>query len=174
MRAVIMAGGRGTRLAPFTRVLPKPLIPFGDHPILEIIICQLRKAGFTDITLTLGYLSHLFEAYFSNGERLGVNIEYTYEDTPLGTAGPLSLIERLDEPFLLMNGDLLTDLDFAEMYNYHLQQDAVITMGLQSRRIDIEFGVIDVDQDSRIIACRERPSITTSSIWASTLSRRKP
>lgn len=160
MRAVIMAGGKGTRLAPYTRVLPKPLIPFGDYPILEIIICQLRAAGFTDITLTLGYLPHLFEAYFGDGSRLGVNIDYSYEDIPLGTAGPLTLIERLDEPFLLMNGDLLTDLNFADMYNYHLENDAIITMGLQSKRIDIEFGVIDIDQDSRITACREKPSIS--------------
>lgn len=160
MRAVIMAGGRGTRLAPFTRILPKPLIPFGDYPILEIIICQLRKAGFTDITLTLGYLAHLFEAYFADGQRLGVHIDYTYEDTPLGTAGPLSLIDRLDEPFLLMNGDLLTDLDFADMYNYHLEHNATVTMGLQTRKVDIEFGVIEVDQDSRITACREKPSFT--------------
>lgn len=155
-----MAGGRGTRLAPYTNVLPKPLIPFGDYPILEVIICQLQQAGFTDITLTLGYLAHLFKAYFGDGSRLGVNIDYSYENTPLGTAGPLALIDRLDEPFLLMNGDLLTDLDFSDMYNYHIENDAIITMGLQTRKIDIEFGVIEVDQDSRITACREKPSIS--------------
>ena len=110
MKAVIMAGGRGTRLAPFTKVLPKPLIPLGDYPLLEIIICQLREAGFDEIILTVNYLAHLFQAYFGNGERQGVSLRYSLEEKPLGTAGPLSLIDGLDEaPFLVMNADLLTD-----------------------------------------------------------------
>lgn len=155
-----MAGGKGKRLAPFTRVLPKPLIPLGDYPILEIIICQLRKAGFTDITLTLGYLAHLFEAYFGNGERLGINITYSYEDTPLGTAGPLTLIEGLDEPFLMMNGDLLTSLDFADLYNYHIERNAMVTMALYPKEINIDFGVIEVDAESRIRGSREKPHFT--------------
>lgn len=160
MKAVLMAGGRGTRLAPFTRVLPKPLIPFGDYPILEIIICQLRKAGFTDMTLTLGYLSHLFEAYFGDGERLGVNISYSYEDIPLGTAGPLTLIDGLDEPFLMMNGDVLTDLDFADLYRYHIDHNAMVTMALYPKEVNIDFGVIEVDANSRIIGSREKPSFS--------------
>ena len=160
MKAVIMAGGKGTRLAPYTRVLPKPLIPFGDYPILEIIICQLRKAGFTDITLTLGYLAHLFVAYFGDGERLGVNVTYSYEETPLGTAGPLTLIDGLDEPFLLMNGDMLTDLDFAELYRYHLDHNAMVTMALHPKEVNIDFGVIEVDANSRIIGSQEKPSFS--------------
>ena len=160
MKAVIMVGGKGTRLAPFTRVLPKPLIPFGDYPILEITICQLRAAGFTDITLTLGYLPHLFKAYFGDGERLGVNITYSYEKTPLGTAGPLTLIEGLDEPFLLMNGDLLTDLNFADLYRYHSERNATVTMALYPKEVNIDFGVIEVDAESRILGSREKPRFT--------------
>ncbi len=160
MKAVIMVGGKGTRLAPFTRVLPKPLIPLGDYPILEINICQLRAAGFTDITLTLGYLPHLFKTYFGNGERLGVKISYSYEEQPLGTAGPLTLIEGLDEPFLLMNGDLLTDLNFADLYHYHRERNATVTMALYPKEVNIDFGVIEVDAESRILGSREKPRFT--------------
>lgn len=160
MKAVIMVGGKGTRLAPFTRVLPKPLIPLGDYPILEINICQLRAAGFTDITLTLGYLPHLFKAYFGDGERLGVKISYSYEEQPLGTAGPLTLIEGLDEPFLLMNGDLLTDLNFADLYRYHRERNATVTMALYPKEVNIDFGVIEVDAESRILGSREKPRFT--------------
>jgi NDP-sugar pyrophosphorylase family protein len=160
MKAVIMVGGKGTRLAPFTRVLPKPLIPLGDYPILEINICQLRAAGFTDITLTLGYLPHLFKAYFGDGERLGVKISYSYEEQPLGTAGPLTLIEGLDEPFLLMNGDLLTDLNFADLYDYHLARNAAVTMALHPKEVNIDFGVIEVDAESRILGSLEKPRFT--------------
>ena len=158
MKAVIMAGGKGTRLAPFTKVLPKPLIPLGDYPILEIIISQLREAGFDEIILTVNYLAHLFEAYFGNGERLGVNIRYSLEERPLGTAGPLALIEGLDdEPFLVMNADLLTDIDFRHLYSTHLAQDAAVTMALYAKEYKIDFGVIETDDTGRVLACREKP-----------------
>lgn len=158
MKAVIMAGGRGTRLAPFTKVLPKPLIPLGDYPIVEIIMCQLREAGFTDVTLAVNYLAHLFQAYFNHGERLGIKIDYSVESEPLGTAGPLTLIEGLDEPFLLMNADIVTDMDFADLYSYHLRNDAAITMALYPREVRIDFGVIELDNEFRIQRCREKPS----------------
>jgi NDP-mannose synthase len=158
MKAVIMAGGRGTRLAPFTKVLPKPLIPLGDYPILEIIICQLREAGFDDIVLTVNYLAHLFEAYFGNGERQGVKIRYSLESEPLGTAGPLSLIEGLDEePFLVMNADLLTDIDFRHLYRTHEAQQAAITMALYAKEYKIDFGVIETDDTNRVLRCAEKP-----------------
>ncbi len=158
MKAVIMAGGRGTRLAPFTKVLPKPLIPLGDYPILEIIICQLREAGFDEIILTVNYLAHLFEAYFGNGERQGVNIRYSLEDQPLGTAGPLSLIDGLgDEPFLVMNADLLTDIDFRHLYCTHQAQQAAITMALYAKEYKIDFGVIETDETNRVLKCAEKP-----------------
>jgi NDP-mannose synthase len=160
MKAVIMAGGKGTRLAPFTKVLPKPLIPLGDYPIVEIIMCQLREAGFSDITLAVNYLAHLFQAYFNNGERLGIHIDYSIETEPLGTAGPLTLIDGLDEPFLMMNADLLTDMDFGDLYAYHLQNNAAITMALYPREVRIDFGVIELDDGARIQRCREKPAYT--------------
>lgn len=160
MKAVIMGGGKGTRLAPFTSVLPKPLIPIGDYPILEIIICQLRKAGFTEIIITLGYLAHLFEAYFNDGHRLGVKITYTHEDKPLGTVGPLTLIEGLNEPFLMMNGDVLTNLDFADLYHYHIERNAIVTMALYPKEVNIDFGVIEIDAESHILSSHEKPHFT--------------
>src|SRR5688572_3952770 len=105
MKAVILAGGRGTRLAPYTTVLPKPLMPVGDKPILDIVIHQLRYYGFNEITLAVGYLSELLMAYFGDGSRFGVSIQYSHEEQPLGTAGPIALVDGLNEPFLVMNGD---------------------------------------------------------------------
>jgi NDP-mannose synthase len=158
MKAVIMAGGRGTRLAPFTKVLPKPLIPLGDHPILEIIICQLRQAGITDVVLAVNYMAELFRAYFQNGERLGVNVTYSLEEKPLGTAGGLTLIEGLDQPFVVMNADLATDLDFADLYDFHVQNDAAITMALYPREVTIDFGVIELDERAHVVSIQEKPS----------------
>jgi NDP-mannose synthase len=158
MKAVIMAGGRGTRLAPFTKVLPKPLIPLGDHPILEIIICQLRQAGIIDVVLAVNYMADLFRAYFQNGERLRVNITYSLEEEPLGTAGALTLIEGLDQPFIVMNADLATDLDFADLYDFHVRNDAAITMALYPREVKIDFGVIELDEQAHVLGIREKPS----------------
>jgi NDP-mannose synthase len=158
MKAVIMAGGRGTRLAPFTKVLPKPLIPLGDYPIVEIIMCQLREAGFTEITLAVNYLAHLFQAYFNNGERLGIRIDYSIEAEPLGTAGPLTLIEGLEAPFLVMNADLITDMDFSDLYDFHLRNRAAITMALYPREVRIDFGVMEVDEACRVQRCVEKPT----------------
>ena len=110
MKTVILAGGLGTRLAPYTTILPKPLMPLNTRPILEIVICQLREHGFTDITMAVGYLSHLLQAYFEDGRRFGVNIHYSYEEKPMGTAGPLTLLPPTDEPILVMNGDILTGI----------------------------------------------------------------
>src|SRR5438270_12725281 len=118
-KAVILAGGRGTRLAPYTTVLPKPLMPVGEKPILDIVIQQLRYHGFTDITLAVGHLAELIQAYFGDGERLGVKIRYSREQEPLGTAGPLALIDDLTAPFLMMNGDILTTLDFSHLMDAH-------------------------------------------------------
>jgi len=160
MKAVILAGGRGTRLAPYTTILPKPLMPFGDYPILEIIICQLREHGFTDITLTLGYLAHLFKAYFGNGHRLGVNIGYSVEDTPLGTAGPLTLISDLDTPFLVMNADLLTDLDYSDLYRYHCHEKAAITVALHPKDVQVALGVLELNENAEVIKYIEKPTFS--------------
>ena len=160
MRAVILAGGRGTRLLPYTTVLPKPLMPLGDRPIVEIIIGQLRQHGFTDVTMAVGYLSHLMQAYFGNGERFGVQIRYSIEEQPLGTAGALTLIPDLTEPFLVMNGDVLTNLDFSDLYRYHCQQNAGITVSLYSKDVPIDLGVLELNQDSEVINYIEKPTFS--------------
>lgn len=160
MKAVILAGGRGTRLAPYTSVLPKPLLPLGQRPILEIIVSQLRDRGFTDITVAVGYLGHLIEAYFGDGRRFGVQMRYSYEDAPLGTAGPLTLISGLDQPFLAMNGDLLTDLDYSELYRYHLEQQAVVTVALYTKEVKIDLGVLQVNQRHEVEKYTEKPTYT--------------
>ena len=112
MRAIILAGGKGTRLAPYTAVLPKPLMPIGDMPILEVVLRQLRAAGITRVTMAVGYLGELLRAFFGDGTRLGLQIDYSLEEQPLGTVGPLTLIDGLDDTFLVMNGDTLTTLDY--------------------------------------------------------------
>ena len=119
MKAVILAGGRGSRLLPYTTVLPKPLMPVGDRPILDIVMRQLRRHGFTEVTLAVSYLAELLMAYFGDGARYGLSIRYSMEEKPLGTAGPLGLVDGLTEPFLLVNGDILTDLDFGAMLEAH-------------------------------------------------------
>jgi NDP-mannose synthase len=148
MKAVILAGGRGTRLAPYTTVLPKPLMPVSDKPILDIVINQLRYYGFTEITLAVGYLSELLMAYFGDGSRFGVTIRYSHEDQPLGTAGPLALINGLDEPFLVMNGDVLTTLDFGDLMRFHRAGDSIATITTYPRSVKIDLGVIEYDEQA--------------------------
>jgi NDP-sugar pyrophosphorylase family protein len=158
MKAVILAGGRGTRLAPYTTVFPKPLMPISDKPILDIVINQLRYYGFTEITLAVGYLSELLMAYFGDGSRFGVSIRYSHEDQPLGTAGPLALIDSLDEPFLVMNGDVLTTLDFGDLMRVHQQHDSVATITTYQRSVKIDLGVIEFDQQNRLERYIEKPT----------------
>ena len=115
MRAVILAGGKGVRLAPLTEVIPKPLVPIGGMPILEIVIRQLQRQGFRHITLAVGYMAELIKAYFQDGGRFGVKIDYSVESAPMGTAAPLGLVEGLDRTFLVMNADVLTNIAYAEL-----------------------------------------------------------
>ena len=145
MRAVILAGGKGTRLGPFTTILPKPLLPIGDQAILELLVEQLRVHGFTRLTLAVGYLSQLIEAVFGDGSAYGVSIEYHYEDEPLGTAGALAGVRGLDEPFLMLNGDVITTLDFARLMAVHAAGGSALTIATQVRRATIDFGVIEVE-----------------------------
>jgi NDP-mannose synthase len=159
LKAVILAGGIGSRLAPYTTVLPKPLMPVGDKPILELLIHALKKQNVGEITLSVGYLSSLLIAYLGNGERLNIPIEYSHESEPLGTAGPLAIVERLDSTFLAMNGDLLTDLDFKKMIEFHRANKADVTVGIYRREVNIDFGVIKTDQDDRLTDYIEKPSI---------------
>ncbi len=119
MKAVVLAGGKGARLAPYTKILPKPLMPIGDMPILEIMLRQMKLAGIDEVVLTVGHLAHLLRAFFQDGEQLGLKIRYSYEDHPLGTAGPLSLVDNLDDTFLVSNGDVLTTLNLSKLIEYH-------------------------------------------------------
>jgi len=145
MRAVILAGGKGTRLAPYTTILPKPLMPIGDMPILEIVIRQLAHHGVRNITLAVGHLAELLMAYCGNGEKFGIKIDYSREEEPLGTAGPISLIPNLDETFLVMNGDLLSTLDYSAMWKHHRERGAIATLASYRRDIKIDLGVIEAE-----------------------------
>ena len=158
MQAVILAGGQGRRLYPYTAVLPKPLMPIGDVPILEVVVRQLRTAGFVDITMAVGYLAELLMAYFGDGEKLGVRIRYSREETPLGTAGPLGLIERPTAPFLVMNGDLLTTLDYRALWARHSECGAIATLATFRRDVNIDLGVIESDTAGWVTGYIEKPT----------------
>jgi len=158
MRAVILAGGKGVRLYPITQVIPKPLVPLGGMPILEIVIRQLKNQGIENITLAVGYMANLIRAYFGDGSTYGVKIDYSCEDSPLGTAGPLAQIEGLHETFLMMNADVLTDLNFPELVEFHRQQGGIATVGAYERQVKIDLGVIIKDGHYRIADYIEKPS----------------
>jgi NDP-sugar pyrophosphorylase family protein len=160
VRAILLAGGRGTRLAPYTTVLPKPLMPVGDMPVLEILLRQLRRAGVRNVTLSVGYLASLLEAYFGNGGRFGLAIEYSLEEKPLGTAGPLALLDGIDDTFLVMNGDLLTTLDVRDIVREHRRRGAIATLGLFPKEVKIDLGVVKTDSDGRIVDYIEKPTLS--------------
>lgn len=157
MRAIILAGGRGRRLIPYTTIMPKPLMPIGDLPVLEVVIRQLRSAGFNRVTLAVGYLAELLMSYFGDGQKLGVEIDYSHESKPLGTAGPISLLSDLDETFLVMNGDLLTTLDFGAMWEFHKSHPAIATLAVYRRKVQIDLGVIQVDDSGYVEDYVEKP-----------------
>ena len=159
MKAVILAGGTGTRLRPYTTVLPKPLMPIGDLPILEILVRQLKTAGCSEIVLAVGYLAALIQAYFGDGSRWGIPIRYSQETTPLGTAGPISLVDGLDDSFLVMNGDILTSLDFRELYRFHLDRGATATVCRCDRSIKLNLGIVKVGEHGRVSDYIEKPSL---------------
>jgi NDP-mannose synthase len=146
MRAVILAGGKGTRLRPYTTVLPKPLVPIADRPILELVIRQLVRNGFKEIDLSVGHLGGLIKAYLDSVELpADLELRYWWEDAPLGTAGALKRIEGLDEPFLAMNGDILTTLDYAQLMRFHRGHDGALTIATHRQNVDIDLGVIESD-----------------------------
>jgi NDP-mannose synthase len=158
MKAIILAGGKGTRLKPFTSLIPKPLVPVGDKSILEILIGGLKKAGITDLVLCVNHMSRLIKAYFGDGAKWGVNIEYSEEKGSLGTVAPVKLLKNLPDDFLVMNGDLLTDLDFRDLYRCHLQNRSLLTIATFKRTSQVDFGVIDVDKEHNIVVgFREKP-----------------
>lgn len=158
MKAVILAGGKGTRLKPYTTIIPKPLVPIGDRAILEILIGRLKKYGITDLTLCVNHLAELIMAYFGDGSKWGVKIEYSFEDKPLSTVAPIKLIKNLPEIFFVMNGDLLTDFDFNKIYDFHLKSKELLTVATYKRRPKIDFGVIDVDENNNVaLGFKEKP-----------------
>ncbi len=159
MHAVVLAGGKGTRLAPYTKILPKPLMPIGDQPILEILLRQMKNAGVTDVVLTVGHLAELLRAFFQDGVDLGLNIDYSYEDQPLGTAGPLSLVrDRLGETFFVTNGDVLTTLPFQEMLAFHKKTESIATIAMHARKVNVDLGVLEFDDDYVLSDYIEKPS----------------
>jgi NDP-mannose synthase len=160
MKAVILAGGLGTRLKPYTTVFPKPLMPIGESPILEIIVKQLKAKGFNEITLAVGHLSELIMAFFNNGSKYGLKIEYSKEEKKLGTAGGLGLLKnKLVDDFLVMNGDVLTGLDFSEFLEFHKKTGSIATIALNRRHVDIDFGVVELDENRTLIGYIEKPKI---------------
>ncbi len=156
-RAVILAGGRGTRLRPYTVVLPKPLMPVGDYPILEVIIRQLTKAGFRRITLAVNHQANLIKAFFGDGSTWGICIDYSLESVPLSTIAPLTLVSDLPEHFLLMNGDVLTDLDFRQFWERHVAENKLFTIAAAWRKETTDYGVLHVDASQILRGFQEKP-----------------
>lgn len=159
MRAVIMAGGKGTRLRPFTTLIPKPLVPLGGkYSILEIVIMQLAQAGFSHVTLAVNHLSRLIMAYFGDGARFGVRIDYSLEEEDLGTIGPLTILNDLPENFLVMNGDILCDLDYKKFFETHVMKGSQVSVSAYRRKVTIDFGVLRYDGACRLTSFEEKPT----------------
>lgn len=166
-RAIILAGGQGTRLKPYTTLFPKALVPLEEMPVLELVIRQLKRHGFTELTLAVGHLSHLIEAYFGDGSRWGVNITYARESKPLGTAGPLRALADLPENFLVMNADIVSDINYRELFEFHTrsheQSGALATVAVYRRTSKIDFGVLEFDSEThRIQNFIEKPMLEHS------------
>lgn len=159
-RAVILAGGRGTRLKPYTTVLPKPLMPIGDYPILEIIVRQLAYYGFTHITMAVNHQAEIIQAFFNSGKRWGITIDYSLEHKPLSTMGPLRLINDLPDDFLVMNGDILTDLNYKNFMNYHIENKNSFTISSHERQQCSEYGVLSINENNNLVDFKEKPVIS--------------
>ena len=155
-RAIILAGGKGTRLYPYTSLIPKPLVPVGDKAILEIVLLQLKENGIRKIDIAVNHLSHLIMAYFGDGSRMGLEITYHLEDKPLGTVGPLHKIKPKDD-FIVMNGDTLTDISYLDLLNRHREKKSLTTISTFNRQQNIDFGVLSVNKESSIVSFTEKP-----------------
>lgn len=159
MQALILAGGKGTRLLPYTANLPKPLMPIDNMPILEVLVKQLKFFGVKSIIMAVGHLHHMIEAYFKDGSDFGVSIKYSLEINPLGTAGPISLVMNdLENDFLVLNGDLLTSIDFKKIYTTHVKAKASATIATYHRKVNIDFGVLELDNKSELKNYSEKPT----------------
>jgi NDP-sugar pyrophosphorylase family protein len=164
-RAVVLAGGKGTRLAPYTSVLPKPLMPIGDRSILEVVLGQLAGSGIKDVTLCVGYLAHLIEAVLENRTIDGIQISYVHEEDALGTAGPLRLVDDLPSTFIAMNGDVLTTLDYGALLAFHRASGNALTIATRDRPIQIDYGVLHLGENGsadRVHAYSEKPKMTST------------
>ena len=159
MKAVIQAGGKGTRLRPYTLVLPKPLMPVGELPVIEMLLKWLRRSGIEDVYITIGYLGHLIRSLCGDGDQWGMKLTYSEEPEPLGTIGPLLLIrEQLDQTFLVLNGDLITDMDLRAFTTFHRQKQGLVTVATTKKNVQVDLGVIESD-NGRIAGFREKPSM---------------
>lgn len=158
MVAVILAGGQGTRLHPYTTVLPKPLVPIGEQPIIEILLRHLHKCGVTKVVIAVNHLAHLITAVLGDGSRFGLEIEYSLEDSPLSTVGPLRLISNLPENFIVVNGDVLTDIDISALYERHTHSKAMVTVAAARRAEKIDFGVLELADNHRVTGFSEKPA----------------
>lgn len=157
--AVILAGGKGTRLRPYTIAMPKPLVPVGDYPIMEILIRQLAKYGFKRVIITVNHQADLIKTYFGNGEKWGIHIEYSLETKPLGTMGPLKLIDSLPDNFIITNGDILTDLDFGKFYENHVKNNRIFTISGYNRKHKVDYGVLHTDDAGVLNGFEEKPEL---------------
>lgn len=157
-RAIILSGGKGLRLRPYTVVLPKPLMPIGDYPILEVIVRQLAHFGFDHLTFAVNHQADIIRAFFGEGEKWGVKIDYSLEREPLGTMGPLKKIKDLPDDFLVMNGDILTDLNFGDLFNKHIASKKIFTIASKHRQQKIDYGVLKVI-NGELKGFEEKPSI---------------
>lgn len=159
-RAVILAGGKGTRLRPYTIVLPKPLMPIVDYPILEVIVKQLVFYKFTHITMAVNHQADLIKTFFGDGSKWGIKIDYSLEDKPLSTMAPLKLIKNLPDNFLVMNGDILTDLDYGFFFETHIKNKNIFTISSYQREVKSEFGVLELNDEDTLVGFKEKPIIT--------------
>ena len=160
MQAVILAGGKGTRLKPFTNSIPKPLVPIGDKSILEIVLLQLKNAGISEIFIAVNHLAELIIDYFGDGSQIGIKIKYSKETINLGTAGPLKIINGLNDNFLVLNGDILTTLDFNKLYIQHLKSDCLATIATYKKEIKIDLGVLEFKDNGEFQNYIEKPTFT--------------
>ena len=158
--AVILAGGKGTRLRPYTTTIPKPLVPIGDScAILEIVLRQLASEGFERITIAIGHLGELIRAYVGTGSQWGLEVDYAIENEPLGTMGPVvAILDRLPQQFIVLNGDILTDLRYSDLLDSHCAAGAALTIATCMREVNVDFGVLEVEAD-RVIDFHEKPRL---------------
>lgn len=157
MEAVILAGGKGTRLQPYTAEIPKPLVTVGDRPIVEILLAQMKRCGVRKVHLAVNHLAHLFMAALGDGRRFGIELAYSHEEKPLSTVAPLKLIRDLPEDFIVANGDILTDINFRALFDHHTGSGAKLTVATQQRTTKIDYGVLETDADGHVSGFREKP-----------------